>query len=87
VCLAVQTLVDVLPAESTMYATAAPAVQVKAQLLASTAPGRNESVVVALVTAVHRYVTDLLAFVNCALPLGRCPWCNLYAFHGQMHRR
>jgi hypothetical protein len=54
VCLAVQTLVDVLPAESTMDASAAPAVAVKAQLLAGTTPGRNESVVLALVATVHR---------------------------------
>ncbi len=57
VCLALQTLVDVLPAEPTFSAAAnlATAVGVKAQLLASPAPGSSVSLVVALVSAVHRY--------------------------------
>lgn len=56
-CLALQTLVDVLPAEPTpsaVGADTAAAVGVKAQLLVSTAPGRPESVVVALVNVVYR---------------------------------
>jgi hypothetical protein len=57
VCLALQTLVDVLPSEPAFSAVAnlATAVGVKAQLLASPAPGSSVSLVVALVSAVHRY--------------------------------